>query len=57
MVVCYISDTFFGRIFVTYIGTYIVPGDFQDQDGPGSGQPDLTVDVHVCCRGVGLDDL
>jgi len=27
----------------------------QDQDGLGSEQPDLAIDVHVHCRGVGLD--
>ena len=32
-----------------------VPGDVQGQAGPGSEQPDLSVDVH--CRGVGLGDL
>ena len=34
-----------------------LPGDFQDEAGPGSGLPDLAVNVPVHCRRVGLDDL
>ena len=34
-----------------------VLGDIQGQAGLGSKQPDLTVDVPVHCRRVGLDDL
>lgn len=35
--------------------TYIL--NFLCVAGPYSEQPDLAVDVHVCCRGIGLDDL
>lgn len=34
-----------------------IPGDIQDQTGPGSGQLDLALDVPAHCRAVGLDDL
>ena len=34
-----------------------IPGDFKDQGGWGSEQPDLSVCVHIHCSGVGLDDL
>lgn len=34
-----------------------VPEDIRDQAGPHSEQPDLAADVHMYCRGVGLDDL
>ena len=34
-----------------------IPGDCQGEAGAGPGQPDLTVDVPVPCRGVGLDSL
>ena len=32
-------------------------GDIQRQFGLGSEQPDLAVDVSVCCRGVTLDEI
>ena len=32
-----------------------VPGDFQGQAGSDPGQPDLSMDVPVHCRGVGPD--
>mgnify|MGYP001852240699 CR=1 FL=1 len=38
-------------------GGWPVPGDIQDQVGPGSEKPDLAVGVPVHFRGVGLDDL
>lgn len=31
-----------------------VPGDFQGQNGPDLEQPDVAVDVPVCCRGAEL---
>ena len=34
-----------------------IHGDFQGEPGSGPGQFDLTMDVPVQCRGVGLDDL
>lgn len=33
------------------------PRDFQGETGPGSGQPDLTMQVPVHCRGTGLGEL
>jgi len=35
----------------------LIPGDIEDQADPGPEQADLSVDVPVHCRGVGLDDL
>ena len=34
-----------------------IPGYFQGKAGLGSEHPDLTVDIPVHCRGVGLDDV
>lgn len=34
-----------------------VLGDVQGQDGSGSEQPDLAVNVPSCCKRVGLDYL
>ena len=34
-----------------------IPGDFQGQAGGGSKQPDVTLDVPIHCRGVGLDSV
>ena len=35
----------------------LVLGYIQGQDGSGSEQPDLAVDVSSCCKRVGLDYL
>jgi len=38
-------------------GGCLIPGGIQGQAGQSSERPDLTVDVPVHCRGVGLDSL
>lgn len=38
-------------------GGCFIPGDIQDQDGPGTGQSNITLDVHIHFRDDGLDNL